>query len=116
MTPYILAEIRRLPAHRSLRRFSHFTAARVERFIEELLDVALLIADPSPVFQYPRDPGDAHYVDLAIANRSLIVVSNDKDLLDLMKDSNVEGKALRLIHPGFTVLTPQQFLQVVRDG
>jgi putative PIN family toxin of toxin-antitoxin system len=115
VTPYILAEIRRLPSHRSLKRFSTFTPERVERFVEELIDVAELVADPASVFIYPRDPKDAHYVDLAVATDSLLIVSNDKDLLDLMNDTNGEGKALRLLHPDFRVLTPPELLQTIRE-
>ena len=110
VTPYILAEIRRLPSHRALKRFSNFTPERVERFIEELLDVAQFVADPVPRFSYPRDPEDAHYVDVAVTTGSMLVVSNDKDLLDLMNDTNAQGKMLRSLHPDFNVLTPPQFL------
>jgi putative PIN family toxin of toxin-antitoxin system len=113
VTPYILAEIRRLPEHKKLRKFSKFTSDRVERFIEELLDVAELVSDPPAKFIYPRDPGDAHYVDLALAANAMLIVSSDKDLLDLMSEANVDGKALRASHPTFEVLTPPQFLAVI---
>ncbi len=116
VTPYILAEIRKLPEHGKLRKFSKFTAERVERFIEELLDVAELISDPPPIFNYPRDPEDGHYVDVAIATNSMLIVSNDKDLLDLMRNSNADGKALRAQHPSFRVLTPPQFLAVIAEA
>jgi putative PIN family toxin of toxin-antitoxin system len=114
VTPYMLAEIRALPLHRSLRRFTAFTSERVERFIEELLDIAQLVPDPAPVFVYPRDPDDAHYVDVAVATGSLLVVSNDKDLLDLMTENSPEGRALRTLHAEFRVLTPPGFLEEMR--
>jgi putative PIN family toxin of toxin-antitoxin system len=110
VTPYMLAEIRALPEHPKLRRFKGFTAERVERFIEELLDIAQLIDDPPQTFHYARDPDDVHYVDVAVATHSMLVVSNDKDLLDLMNDSNPDGRQLRQQHRDFTVLTPPQFL------
>jgi putative PIN family toxin of toxin-antitoxin system len=110
VTPYMLAEIRELPDHPKLKRFSGFTRERVERFIEELLDIAEFIADPPATFRYSRDPDDAHYVDVALATHSMLVVSNDKDLLDLMNDSNQDGRQLREQHPDFAVLTPPQFL------
>ncbi len=31
-----------------------------------------------------------------------------------MSDANAEGKELRLIHPDFKVLTPPQFLNMIR--
>ena len=48
--------------------------------------------------------------DVAIATGALLVVSNDKDLLDLMNDSNQEGKALRSRYPALRILTPPQLL------
>jgi putative PIN family toxin of toxin-antitoxin system len=114
VAPFILAEIRKLPTKRSLLRFSRFTAERVERFLEELLDTAALLPDPSPTFTYPRDPDDARYIDLAMAANTTIIVSNDKDLLDLMNDTNSEGKALRASHPDFRVCTPPLFLELLR--
>ncbi|MDB5322959.1 MAG: pilt protein domain protein [Phycisphaerales bacterium] len=111
VTPFILAEIRRLPDHKNLRRLRSFTHERVERFIEELLDNAALVSDPPPKFAYPRDPDDARYVDVAISTGAILIVSNDKDLLDLMNDSNPEGKALRERHPTFGIFTPAEFLK-----
>src|SRR5206468_3016036 len=40
VTPYILAEIRALPDHPKLQRFRTLTHERVDRFIEEVVDVA----------------------------------------------------------------------------
>ncbi|HWE93554.1 MAG TPA: putative toxin-antitoxin system toxin component, PIN family [Tepidisphaeraceae bacterium] len=110
VTAYILAEIRKLPEHRKLRRFRNFTAERVERYLEEVLKSAVLVPTPAPEFTYSRDPDDAHYVNLAIATGALLVVSNDKDLLDLMLNGNTDGDALRAKHPQLRILTPPQFL------
>jgi len=110
VTPFILDEIQSLTKHPKLRRFQGFTPERVERFIEEILDFAELIADPPALFQYPRDPDDAHYVDVAVSTGAMLVVSNDKDLLDLMNDDNSLGRDLRQTHPSFSVVTPPQFL------
>jgi len=111
VTPFILAEIRRLPDHRSLRRFRSFTHERVERFVDEVIDIATLLPDPPSAFVYPRDPDDARYVDVAISTAALLVVSNDNDLLDLMNDANSDGKALRVTYPTFRVVTPPEFLK-----
>jgi len=111
VAPFILEEIRRLPYHKSLRRFRSFTQERVERFLKELLDNATLMADPPATFVYPRDPADARYVDLAISADAILIVSNDKDLLDLMNASNAEGKALREQHPTLGIVTPAEFLK-----
>jgi len=111
VTSFIIAEIRRLPDHHDLRRFSKFTHDRVERFVEELLEVATLASEPPALFDYARDPDDAHYVNLAIATGAMLVVSNDKDLLDLMSEVSADGRAVRERYPGLRVLTPAQFLE-----
>lgn len=113
VTSFILAEIRRLPQHRSLRRFLKFNEERVERFIEELLDVAMLVSEPPPAFTFSRDPDDAHYINLAIATGAMLVVSNDRDLLGLMSAMSVEGVALRQQHPSMRILTPAEFLRML---
>lgn len=110
VTAYILAEIRKLPEHRKLRRFRNFTSERVERFLEELLKSAVLVSTPPQEFTYSRDPDDAHYVNLAIVTGAFLVVSNDKDLLDLMLHGNADGEALRAKHPQLRILTPPRFL------
>ena len=57
----------------------------------------------------------AQHVNLAIASRALLVVSRDKDLLDLMSSTNPDGVALRRIHPTFRVLTPPGFLAELEE-
>jgi putative PIN family toxin of toxin-antitoxin system len=109
----ILKELRSLPNHAKLRKFRQLSQDKIEAFIVELLDVAVLADTPQTRFVYPRDPDDAHYVNLAIATGSMLVVSNDQDLLVLMTDGSPEGKALRSEYPSFQVLTPPQFLTVL---
>lgn len=116
VSPFILAEVRQLPDHPKLRRFPQLTNDRVERFIEGIMDAANLVADPPHVFLYPRDPDDASYVDLALSTGAMLIVTHDKDLLDLMSDSNAEGRALRTAHSTFQVLTPPQLLLLITPG
>ena len=68
-------------------------------------------AEPQVFFDYPRDPHDGRYVDLTVATGALRIVSNDKDLLDLMSPDDAHGKTLRLQHPTFRVLTPAELLR-----
>jgi predicted nucleic acid-binding protein len=65
------------------------------------------------VWTYERDPDDAHYVNLALASHSRLIVSRDKDLLDLMAGVTSESIALLRHHPDFSVLTPNDFLTEV---
>jgi putative PIN family toxin of toxin-antitoxin system len=61
VTAYVLAEIRALLDHPDLRRFRQLTVEKVERFIEEIIDVANIVDSPVAEFRYDRDPDDAHY-------------------------------------------------------
>jgi putative PIN family toxin of toxin-antitoxin system len=109
----ILAEIRALSEHVKLRRFRQLSPDKLDAFTIELLSVAVLVKTPPEVFQYPRDPDDALYVNLAVATNSMLVVSNDRDLLDLMLDDNLDGKRLRTIFPQFCVVTPPALLSLL---
>jgi predicted nucleic acid-binding protein len=51
-----------------------------------------MINEVPRVFEYPRDPNDEPYINLAIPARAKYLVSRDKDLLDLMSDrSRIEA-------------------------
>jgi putative PIN family toxin of toxin-antitoxin system len=47
---------------------------------------AILLAQVSNDFRYPRDPDDEAVINLAIEAGARYLVSRDKDLLDLMND------------------------------
>jgi putative PIN family toxin of toxin-antitoxin system len=113
VTARIIAEIRKLPEHKSLKRFGRLTQDRVDRFIEEVLTVAQFVEDPPEVFRYARDPDDAHYVNVAVATGSFLIVSNDKDLLDLNAEDNPDGREIRTKYTTFAAMTPAQFLKFV---
>jgi putative PIN family toxin of toxin-antitoxin system len=85
----------------------------VEELREQLRAKAVLVDVVPRVFQYPRDPDDAHYVDLAVATDAMLIVSRDADLLDLMNDRNPDGVALRARYPDLRILTPPTFLNLL---
>jgi putative PIN family toxin of toxin-antitoxin system len=106
---HLLRELRELPRKLPLR--LSVTDNRVEALIVDIATYAEFV-DPVPsIFVYPRDPDDAHYVDLALATGADLVVSRDRDLLDLMSEANADGRILREHHPKFRVLTPPELLQ-----
>jgi putative PIN family toxin of toxin-antitoxin system len=114
VSDHLLREIRELP--RKLPARLLVTDDRVESLIFDMAAYTELV-DPVPsIFVYSRDPDDAHYVDLALMTGANLVVSRDRDLLDLMSDANPDGKALRDGHPEFRVLTPPELLQQLRDA
>jgi predicted nucleic acid-binding protein len=73
----------------------------------------MLVADPPAATGYRRNENDAPYIDLAIATGAMLIVSRDRDLLDLMSDDDPVGVTLRREHPTFAVLTPPEFLRVL---
>src|SRR5687768_8931483 len=86
---------------------------RVSELITELNARAVFVNQVPAVFSYARDPDDAHYVNLAIATGAYLIVSRDKDMLDLMNDANPDGVRLRAQYPALHVLTPPAFLAVI---
>lgn len=91
------------------------TAERVRHMLDEVLQVATVVTTVPVVFEYERDPDDAHYVNLALAAGAELVVSRDRDLLDLMDAGRVEGASFRARFPGLRILDPVQFLREL-DG
>ena len=80
----------------------------------ESIEIAATVLEGFPTpFVYDRDPDDAHYVNLALACGGKLIVSRDKDLLDLMNPSDPQAKKLMTEHPEFCVLTPPQFLATI---
>lgn len=108
VSEYVLNEVRELPSKLPVR--MGVSAERVEALIADALKYARLMPQVAATFIYPRDPDDAHYVDLAVETGAMLVVSRDRDLLDLMLDRNAEGRALRQKHPMFRVVAPPELL------
>lgn len=46
-------------------------------------------------FEYPRDPQDEPFLNLAIEVEADYLISRDPDLLDLMKWEQAEGRAFQ---------------------
>jgi len=110
LSPFVLAEVRKLPEHRDLKRFSQLTRQRVEEFLSELLSSARLETAVPEVFTYARDPDDAHYVNLALATGASLVVSRDRDLLDLNNPARREGGEFMARFPTLKILEPAALL------
>lgn len=68
---------------------------RVQVLMDNLPKCGVLVPSVETIWSYERDPDDAHYVNLAITSDARLVVSRDRDLLDLMEDANVDGQRLR---------------------
>ena len=107
---YVLEEVREMPAHPDLRRFRHFTDEKVESFLDGLRPLLRMIYVVPEIFRGCRDQDDNHYIDLAVAAEASLVVSKDRDLLDLMDPSRIAGREFSLDFPSLRVLDPTAFL------
>jgi putative PIN family toxin of toxin-antitoxin system len=110
----ILSEIRELPFKSTPSRLG-VTVARTDLLIQNILSVGELVTTIPSRFTYSRDPDDAHYVDLALARDANLVVSRDKDLLDLMNANLKDGKDFQSRFPTLRILDPVVFLREL-DG
>lgn len=86
----------------------------VSAFLTTVATVATKHASVPAAFPYARDPKDEPYLHLAIAVQAAYLVSFDSHFLDLMKDDNADGQALRALVPSLVILTPPEFLRAVR--
>jgi putative PIN family toxin of toxin-antitoxin system len=113
LSQFVLDELKDVLARPHIVQRFKFTENRVEEFLGSLTELGVVEADVPHVFEYPRDPKDAHYVDLAIAARAKLIVSRDKDLLSLRDASTVEGRDFAARFPSLQILTPTDALQLI---
>jgi putative PIN family toxin of toxin-antitoxin system len=103
----ILAEVRDVLSRPKVRaKFPHLTDERAEGFLRWLEDKGITLDEVPQAFEYPRDPDDEPYLNLAIASNARYLVSRDKDLLDLMADEDFRQR-----FPNLTILNPVALLQ-----
>lgn len=93
-----------------------FTQLRVAEYLESLVELSTTITDVPHVFDFARDPKDAHYVDLALAVNAKLIVSRDKDLLSLRDAATSEGRAFLSRFPELLILTPPEALSFISDS
>ncbi|MHB1559977.1 MAG: putative toxin-antitoxin system toxin component, PIN family [Isosphaeraceae bacterium] len=76
--------------------------------MKEVEQVGKLVEDVPRAFEYPRDPKDEPYINLAIAAQAVYLASRDRDLLDLMNDLTFTSQ-----FPGIRVLDPAAWLREI---
>lgn len=112
----ILLEIRNSLNHPRVRqKLRGITDERVEALLKRLDKLAIAINEVPRSFEYPRDPKDEPYVNLAIVAGAKYLVTRDNDLLDLMSVENQEARAFRRLYPSLSILNPVVFLREIRE-
>lgn len=94
-------------------RFAKATSENVDIFIEEVIENATFVAVVEKRFEYPRDPKDEPYINLAVQTEAHYIVSRDKDLLDLMTGHDAESKAFRQRFRPLKVVDALTFVGIV---
>ena len=64
-------------------------------------------------YKLERDPKDEKYINLAIITRAEYIVTFDKDLLDLMKEDNQNGRSFRQKYPFLKIINPIDFISII---
>ena len=107
----VLEEFRDLLSRPEILNRYRLAESAVNEFFESILEYSTLVDFVPHVFDLPRDPDDAHYIDLAVAANAKLVVSRDKDLLSLGDPTREKGAELSSRFPGLRILTPPELLQ-----
>jgi putative PIN family toxin of toxin-antitoxin system len=113
VSPGVLAELSDVASRPRVVAKLKLVVERVEDFFTALGAAAVLLDGFPEPFVYERDPDDALYVNLALAADATLIVSRDRDLLDLMDAAKPEADAFQARFPALRILDPIQFLREV---
>lgn len=112
----ILREFRRTIVYPEIRqRNPHVTDETIGVFISHLLFRGKLHREVPHIFEYPRDPSDEPYIDLAAVCAADYLVTRDKDLLSLATDHSIITKQFRQRFPTLRILDVEAFLDTVES-
>ena len=112
-----LAELRRVLGYAPIREVApHLTESRVEEFLAWLVFRGTFVRRVPRAFEYPRDPDDEPYIDLALAAQANFLVSSDDDLLVLGYGHSDSCKRFRREARGIRVVDPPTFLRLIRQS
>ena len=107
-----IAELRDVLLRPAVRqKFPMLTAELADDFLLHLEKIATMIDSVPPLFQLARDPDDEVYLNLALAGKAQYLVTRDRDLLDLARETSSEGRALRQDYPDLKVVGPIALLR-----
>jgi putative PIN family toxin of toxin-antitoxin system len=113
ISPVVLEEIRKVTSYPWLVTKFRLRPERVNALLDNLPKVAVVVPIVPQRWRYDRDPDDAHYVNLALATDSKLIVSRDRDLLDLMDTARPDGAEFQKKYPDLAILDPVGFLREI---
>lgn len=83
------------------------------QLVEFLLRKGKLFRNVKRRYDYPRDPYDEAYINLALEAKARFLVTRDNDLLDLMKWERKEGREFQKRFRKLRIVNPLGFLAEV---
>jgi putative PIN family toxin of toxin-antitoxin system len=111
ISPLVMAEYQAILLHADIAaRFPNLTPRRVAMALHRLRYVADEYQTSRVKFEFPRDPKDARFIELAIAGSATHVVTLDPDLLSLPAGRTDASKRFRQRLGNVEVLRPGIFL------
>ena len=116
LSPTVVEELHDVASRAKVIAKLHLSPDRTQEFIEVIEVTATVLAGFPEPFVYQRDPDDAHYVNLAVAAKAKLIVSRDKDLLDLMDSTKPQAADFQARFPLLRILDPVSFLREIGDS
>lgn len=111
-----LSELRRVLKYENVLGISaQITPARASAFLQRLAFRATLVRHVRHAIDYPRDPADEPYIDLAATVKADYLVSRDRDLLSLMTGHSALCRQFRRLTRPLQVVDPVTFLRTMRS-
>jgi len=107
----VQAEYRRvLGSAEMLRRNPEITNEAIELVLRRLRYVGEYLRNIEARFRFERDPNDESFIELAIDGSASHLVTNDNDLLSLVRGHDEAAKRLRQRLPALRVLRAGEFM------
>ena len=111
-----LEEIRDVLTRPSLqRKFPSLTIFTVGEFMDRIQFCSVHLKDVASAFVMDRDPKDAKYIDLTIASKADVLVTRDKDILDLRATDSPLLQVFERMKWKCQILDPFEMLSYLRD-
>jgi putative PIN family toxin of toxin-antitoxin system len=117
LSPDVLIEVRDVLSRPKLvAKYPALTAEAVDAFLAQQLRVAKWVSSVPEHYVLDRDPKDSKYLNLAITASSPYVATTDRDLLDLMEPTSVEGRDFRHRFPAVQIVRPATFEAAIQQS
>ena len=116
VSDYVIEELKDVLARPEfLEKFPHFSPENLKAYLFRIKSFAHYVRDIKARFDLARDQKDSHYIDLAAYVDADLLVTRDKDLLDLMTGFDAASKEFRQRFRTLKVVDPDEFLKTIAE-